>query len=41
MAGAGETKTVGQRGLAAGRYDAYCGVPGHAERGMRATIVVQ
>lgn len=41
VAGAGETKTVGLRGLAAGRYDAYCSVPGHAEQGMRATVVVQ
>ena len=41
MAGAGETKTVGVRGLAPGRYDAYCSVPGHADRGMRATVVVQ
>lgn len=41
VAGAGETKTVGLRGLAPGRYDAYCSVPGHADRGMRATIVVQ
>lgn len=41
VAGAGETKTVGVRGLAPGRYDAYCSVPGHADRGMRATVVVQ
>lgn len=37
----GETKTVGLRGLAAGRYDAYCSVPGHSELGMRATVVVE
>jgi len=37
----GETLTVGLRGLAAGRYDAYCSVPGHAEAGMRAVIVVR
>jgi heme/copper-type cytochrome/quinol oxidase subunit 2 len=36
----GETRTVGLRGLTAGRYDAYCSVPGHAEAGMRAVIVV-
>lgn len=36
----GETRTVGLRGLAAGRYDAYCSVPGHADLGMRATVVV-
>jgi uncharacterized cupredoxin-like copper-binding protein len=38
---AGETRTVGLRGLAAGRYDAYCAVPGHADLGMRATIIVE
>lgn len=37
----GETRTVGLRGLAAGRYDAYCGVPGHADLGMRATVIVE
>lgn len=37
----GETRTVGLRGLAAGRYDAYCGVTGHADLGMRATVVVE
>lgn len=37
----GETKTVGLRGLAAGRYDAYCSVPGHADLGMRATVIVE
>lgn len=41
VANAGETRTVGLRGLAAGRYDAFCSVPGHAELGMRATIVVE
>lgn len=41
VANAGETRTTGLRGLAAGRYDAYCGVPGHAELGMRATVVVE
>ncbi len=41
VANAGETRTVGLRGLAAGRYDAYCSVPGHAELGMRATVVVE
>jgi uncharacterized cupredoxin-like copper-binding protein len=40
-ANSGETQTVGLRGLAAGRYDAYCSVPGHADLGMRATVVVQ
>ena len=38
---AGETRTVGLRGLAAGRYDAYCSVPGHADAGMRATVIVE
>lgn len=41
VADAGETKTVGLRGLAAGRYDAYCRVPGHADLGMRAVLIVQ
>ena len=36
----GESRTVGLRGLAAGRYDAYCSVPGHTDLGMRATVVV-
>ena len=40
-ANSGETQTVGLRGLAAGRYDAYCGVPGHADLGMRAVVVVE
>lgn len=39
-AGAGRTATVGLRGLAAGRYDAYCAVAGHADLGMRATVIV-
>ncbi len=37
---AGETRTIGLRGLAAGRYDAFCSIPGHADLGMRATIIV-
>lgn len=41
VASAGATQTVGLRGLAAGRYDAYCSVPGHADLGMRATVVVE
>jgi plastocyanin len=41
VANAGETKSIGLRGLAAGRYDAYCSVPGHAELGMRATVIVE
>jgi len=40
-ANSGETQTVGLRGLAAGRYDAYCSVPGHADLGMRAIVVVE
>lgn len=40
VANAGETRTVGLRGLAAGRYDAYCSVPGHSDAGMRATVIV-
>lgn len=41
VANAGETRTVGLRGLAAGRYDAYCSVPGHADLGMRAIVIVE
>lgn len=41
VANPGETKTVGLSNLAAGRYDAYCSVPGHADLGMRATIIVE
>ena len=41
VANAGETRTIGLRGLAAGRYDAFCSVPGHADLGMRATVVVE
>ncbi len=41
VANAGETRTIGLRGLAAGRYDAYCSVPGHADLGMRATVIVE
>lgn len=41
VANAGETRTIGLRGLTAGRYDAYCGVPGHADLGMRAIVVVE
>lgn len=41
VANAGETRTVGLRGLAAGRYDAHCSVPGHADAGMRMTVVVE
>ncbi len=41
VAGSGQTATAGLRGLAAGRYDAYCSVPGHADLGMRATVIVE
>lgn len=40
-ADAGQATTVGLRGLAAGSYDAYCSVPGHADLGMRATVIVE
>lgn len=40
-ANAGETRTVGLRDLPAGRYAARCTVPGHAELGMRATVIVE
>jgi plastocyanin len=41
VANPGETRTVGLRGLAAGRYDAYCSVSGHADLGMRAMVIVE
>lgn len=41
LANTGETRTIGLRGLAAGRYEAYCGTPGHADLGMRATVIVE
>ena len=41
VASAGETSTVGLRALPAGRYPAYCSVPGHADAGMRATVIVE
>ncbi len=41
VANTGETRTIGLRGLAAGRYDAYCGTPGHVDLGMRATVIVE
>jgi uncharacterized cupredoxin-like copper-binding protein len=41
VANAGESRTVGLRGLAAGRFDAFCTVPGHADLGMRATVIVE
>ena len=41
VAHSGETRTLGLRGLNAGRYDAYCSVPGHAASGMRATVIVE
>ncbi len=41
VANPGETKTVGLHSLAVGRYDAYCSVPGHADLGMRATVIVE
>ncbi len=41
VASAGETSTVGLRALPAGRYQAYCSFPGHADAGMRATVIVE
>lgn len=41
VANPGETRTIGLRGLPAGRYDAHCSVPGHADAGMRATVIVE
>lgn len=37
----GGEKTVGLRGLPAGRYEADCTIPGHARAGMRGTVVVE
>ena len=37
----GDTAVVGLRDLQAGRYEAYCSVDGHADLGMRATVVVE
>lgn len=41
VAGPGQTTTVGLRDLPAGQYAGYCGVPGHAEAGMRIAVAVQ
>jgi len=41
VAAPGETRTIGLKGLPAGRYDAFCSVPGHADMGMRATVIVE
>lgn len=41
VAAAGQTTTVALRGLPTGRYPAYCSIPGHADAGMRMTVVVQ
>lgn len=41
VAAAGTTRTIGLPSLPAGRYVAYCSVPGHADAGMRATVVVE
>ena len=41
VASAGQSSTVGLRALPAGRYPAYCSVPGHADAGMRATVIVE
>ena len=41
VASAGQTSTVGLRALPAGRHQAYCSFPGHADAGMRATVIVE
>jgi heme/copper-type cytochrome/quinol oxidase subunit 2 len=41
VANAGQTTTVGLRDLPAGRYAGTCGIPGHADAGMRITVTVQ
>lgn len=40
-ANSGQTSTVGLRGLAAGRYEAYCSVAGHRDLGMTAVVMVE
>lgn len=41
VAAAGQTTTVGLRNLPAGTYAGYCSVPGHADAGMRISVVVK
>ena len=41
IAAGGQTQTVGLRDLPAGTYTAYCSIPGHADAGMRATVIVR
>lgn len=41
VAAAGRTITAGLRGLKPGRYQALCTIQGHAEAGMRLTVVVE
>lgn len=41
VANAGQTTTVGLRDLPAGRYAGTCGIPGHADAGMRISVTVQ
>lgn len=37
----GESRTVGLRDLTPGRYAGFCSVPGHAQAGMRVSVVVE
>jgi heme/copper-type cytochrome/quinol oxidase subunit 2 len=41
VAPAGTTRTLALSRLPAGRYVGYCSVPGHAELGMRVTVIVE
>jgi len=41
VAGPGESRTVGLRNLTPGRSAGFCSVPGHAQAGMRVTVVVE
>jgi len=41
VAGPGESRTVGLRNLTPGRSEGFCSVPGHAQAGMRVTVVVE
>ena len=41
VAAGGQTQSVRLRDLPAGTYTAYCSIPGHADAGMRATVIVR
>jgi plastocyanin len=41
VAAPGQTTTAGLKDLPTGKYGAYCSIPGHADAGMRMTVIVQ